>query len=155
MFSPGTVTRSLGGTVTWSFRATHSSTSDQGFWNSGDKNAGQSFVRTFTDSGTYPYHCEIHPMMHGKVLAPLKFAGTAAQGYALRWSTRTSTPSTIKFDIQVKRVGTSTWFGWRTATASRSGTFNPSGAHSYYLRARTHLGSAVSGWSPVVTLKIT
>ncbi|MFL6022663.1 MAG: hypothetical protein ACJ72O_04925 [Marmoricola sp.] len=155
MFSPSATTVVLGDTVRWSFKETHTSTSDQGFWNSGDKAAGASYARLFTDAGTYPYHCTIHPMMHGKVLAPVKSFGTSAHGYALRWSSRASTPTTVRFDVQVKRVGTSTWSSWRSATAARTGTFNPAGAHSYYLRARTHLGSHVSSWSPVLTLKIT
>jgi plastocyanin len=154
-FSPSAVTLVLGDSVRWSFRELHTSTSDQGFWDSGDKNAGTTFARGFLDSGTYPYHCKIHPMMHGKVLVGVKFAGTAARGYALRWSSRTSTPSTVKYDIQLKRFGTTSWVGWRTGTATRTGTFNPSGAHSYLLRVRTHVGAHVSSYSPNITLKIT
>ena len=154
-FTPSTVTLVLGDTVTWSFKALHTSTSDQGFWDSGDKGAGTTFSRGFLDSGSYPYHCQIHPMMHGKVLVGVKFSGTAARGYALRWSSRTSTPSSVSYDIQVKRFGTTSWVGWRTGTATRTGTFNPSGAHSYLLRARTHVGTHVSSYSPNITLKIT
>ena len=91
-FTPSTVTLVLGDAVTWSFKALHTSTSDQGFWDSGDKAAGTTFSRGFLDSGTFPYYCRIHPMMHGKVLVGVKFSGTAARGYALRWSSRTSTP---------------------------------------------------------------
>src|SRR5689334_19445398 len=62
-FTPSTVSLVLGDMVTWSFRALHTSTSDQGFWDSGDKGAGTTFSRGFLDSGSYPYHCRIHPMM--------------------------------------------------------------------------------------------
>jgi plastocyanin len=154
-FSPGTVKVAVGDSVKWSFEDTHTSTSTQGFWNSGTKNAGQSYSRPFTDSGTYPYYCTIHGMMmHGTVQVPVTASGTASSGYTLRWSSRTGTTS-VRYDVQYKRVGTSTWSSWRTGTASRTGTFNPSGTHSYYVHARTHIGSHTSSWSPSITVKVT
>lgn len=155
LFSPSSLTLVVGDAVKWSFKQLHTTTSDQGFWDSGHISAGQTYTRTFRDSGSYPYHCTIHSTMHGKVLVPMKSVGTPANGYALRWSSRTSTPSSVKFDIQVKRVGTTSWSSFRTGTATRTAFFNPSGAHSYYLRARTHVGTHVSAWSPALTLKIT
>jgi len=154
-FSPSSTSVVLGDTVKWSFRELHTTTSDQGFWNSGNKSAGTSYSRTFPDAGTYPYHCTLHPDMHGKVLGRMRFSGTSSQGYTVRWSSRTSTPSTVRFDVQYKRVGVTSWSNLRTGTASRTTTFNPSGAHSYYLRARTHSGTHTSSWSPSITLKIT
>ena len=153
-FSPGTATVVLGDAVRWSFQELHTSTSDQGFWNSGNRSAGTTYSRTFADAGTYPYHCAIHSMMHGKVLAPVKASGTSSGGYTVRWSSRSSTPSSVRYDVQYKRVGTTSWTNWRTRTASRSAGFNPSGVHSYYLHARTHVGTHTSSWSPSITLKV-
>lgn len=156
VFSPGTVSVAVGDSVRWNFEGTHTSTSTQGFWSSGTKNAGQSYTRLFADSGTYPYYCTIHGMMmSGTVRVPVKASGTASGGYTVRWSARSSTPSSVRYDVQYKRVGTTTWSNWRSRTASRSASFNPSGAHSYYLRARTHLGTHTSSWSPSITLKVT
>ena len=154
-FSPGSLTVVLGDTVRWAFGETHSSTSDQGFWDSGHKSSGTTYSRVFADAGTYPYHCTIHSMMHGKILAPVRASGSTSSGYTVRWSSRTSTPSSVRYDVQYKLVGSSTWTNWRTGTASRSATFNPSGTHSYYVHARTHVGSHTSSWSPSITVKVT
>jgi plastocyanin len=42
-------------------------TSDKGIWSSGDVNSQRQFARTFAKAGTFPYHCSIHPFMHGTV----------------------------------------------------------------------------------------
>jgi plastocyanin len=155
-FTPKTLKVAVGDSVKWSFEGTHTSTSSQGFWSSGTKNAGQSYTRPFADSGTYPYYCTIHgKMMNGSIQVPVRATGSASAGYTLRWSARSSTPSSVRYDVQYRLVGSSTWTSWRTATASRSGGFNPSGTHSYYVHARTHVGTHTSSWSPSITVKVT
>lgn len=77
-FSQATVTVQVGSPVTWTNRSTngvpHTTTSDvQGnsnSWNSGTLNPGQSFTKTFTQAGTFEYHCEIHgkAVMSGRVI---------------------------------------------------------------------------------------
>jgi plastocyanin len=54
----------VGTTVTWVNHdpTQHTSTSDTGVWGSPILNPGNSFSFTFTSPGTYPYHCNIHPM---------------------------------------------------------------------------------------------
>jgi LPXTG-motif cell wall-anchored protein len=61
-FSPGTLTISVGDSVTWTNNAQdpHTSTSDSGVWDSGTLNPGQSFTRTFSSAGTFAYHCSFH-----------------------------------------------------------------------------------------------
>lgn len=51
-----------GTTVTWVNQDTHphTVTSDQGVWDSGTLNPGQTFSRKFDAMGSFPYHCEIH-----------------------------------------------------------------------------------------------
>ena len=72
-FSPASVTVGLGEPVTWTFQdaIAHTSTSDQGFWDSGTKSGGATYSRAFTSAGTFAYHCTIHPMMRGKVAVPV------------------------------------------------------------------------------------
>lgn len=69
-FEPITITVSAGTTVVWTNQgpSEHTSTSDNGVWDSGFLQAGQSFQFTFTKPGTFPYHCAIHPFMTGTVV---------------------------------------------------------------------------------------
>lgn len=74
-FSPGSVTITAGTTVRWTNAgpSAHTTTSDAGAWAStplgapqggvgyGGGSAGGTFDFTFTQAGTYPYHCSLHP----------------------------------------------------------------------------------------------
>jgi plastocyanin len=53
---------STGTTVMWmnNDAISHTATSDTGVWDSGILGPGQSFSFTFTQAGTFPYHCAIH-----------------------------------------------------------------------------------------------
>jgi plastocyanin len=153
-FTPSTVAVGLGQTVTWQFHSMHTSTSDQRFWDSGMRSSG-GFVVTFRDAGSYAYHCSMHPSMTGRVRVPMTAAGSASDGWRLRWSVRTSTPANRRFDVRFKKVGTSTWTTFRRATAKRAGHFDPAGAGSYLVKARTrNVGVGKSGWSPALTVRI-
>ena len=108
-FSPASVTVGLGEPVTWTFQdaTSHTSTSDQGFWNSGTKSGGATYSRTFTSAGTFAYHCTIHPMMRGKVAVPVTATGSPNAGWKLRWSTKKGKGG-ITFDVQT-RLGSGKW----------------------------------------------
>jgi len=41
---------------------------DPGAFNSGRIAPGDSFAVRFEQKGTFSYHCEIHPFMHGKII---------------------------------------------------------------------------------------
>lgn len=75
-FSPDTVTIKAGTTVVWTNAgpSAHTTTSDGGIWGSGTLSppsggggyggggsAGGTFQFTFTQAGTFQYHCSIHP----------------------------------------------------------------------------------------------
>lgn len=70
-FSPSTARVATGGEVTWEFEATgHNVTFDAVAGapaDIGGSNANVSISRTFATSGTFPYHCTIHPGMNGSV----------------------------------------------------------------------------------------
>jgi plastocyanin len=70
VFEPATVTVSVGDTVTWrnTDDVPHTSTSDDGAWDSGALAPGEEFSFTFEEAGTYPYFCEFHPGMEGTVV---------------------------------------------------------------------------------------
>ncbi|HEU5002140.1 MAG TPA: plastocyanin/azurin family copper-binding protein [Actinomycetota bacterium] len=73
-YSPPTVTVSAGQTVKWVFEGPipHTVTADDNSFSSGgvaDGFAnGQTYTHTFATAGSYPYHCAIHPQMHGTVV---------------------------------------------------------------------------------------
>ena len=68
-FAPNPITVSAGGTVTWTNAdsTAHTSTSDSGAWDSGTIAPGGKFSMTFMSTGSFPYHCLIHPGMVGTV----------------------------------------------------------------------------------------
>jgi plastocyanin len=70
-FSPATVTVAPGESVTWSFEAFHTSTSDQQTgpetWNSGFLSSG-TFSHTFQTPGNYPYYCAVHSIPGGSAM---------------------------------------------------------------------------------------
>ncbi len=80
-FSPSSVSIKVGTTVTWtnSGSVAHTTTSDQGVWNSGQiaaasgggiyggGTAAGSYSYTFGTAGTYTYHCMNHPQMTGTI----------------------------------------------------------------------------------------
>lgn len=69
-FAPAAVTIKAGTTVQWTNHgpSAHTTTSDSGVWDSGILNApgsgggaGGTFKFTFTQAGTFSYHCTNHP----------------------------------------------------------------------------------------------
>jgi plastocyanin len=72
-FHPDSLTVPVGATVTWvncesPLIEPHTTTSDSPGWNSPQFAAGERFTRRFDAAGEFPYHCEPHPFMVGKVV---------------------------------------------------------------------------------------
>lgn len=69
-YNPNPLTISAGTTVTWNNADSivHTATSDNGTFSSGNINAGGNFSFTFTNKGTFTYHCSIHPNMVGTIM---------------------------------------------------------------------------------------
>jgi plastocyanin len=61
----------VGDTVEWDWvdpEQPHTVTADDGTFDSGaPQSKGSVFKFTFTRAGTYPYKCQIHPSMTGKI----------------------------------------------------------------------------------------
>lgn len=71
-FDPASISASAGTTVWWincenSGVPGHTSTSDGGVWDSPLLDPGDSYSRTFSTAGSFPYHCKPHPNMLGTV----------------------------------------------------------------------------------------
>jgi plastocyanin len=69
-FSPQTLTVAKGATVAWTNNdsTTHTVTSDTGVWDSGNLAQGKAFSYTFSQTGTFQYHCKIHSSMTAKIV---------------------------------------------------------------------------------------
>ncbi|HEX3719848.1 MAG TPA: Ig-like domain-containing protein [Verrucomicrobiae bacterium] len=60
-FVPQSVTVNVNDTVTWDWVSdAHSSTADDGLWDSGVFDTGYVYSYTFTSTGDYPYYCIVH-----------------------------------------------------------------------------------------------
>lgn len=69
-YTPDELTVAVGTTVTWTNTdsISHTSTSDATGWNSGIVAPGGRFSFAFQTTGTFQYHCAIHPGMVGTVV---------------------------------------------------------------------------------------
>ena len=63
-------TVATGDTVTWvnKMNMPHTVTADDGGFDSGPFGKDKSFSQKFDTAGEFPYHCEIHGEMQGKVI---------------------------------------------------------------------------------------
>jgi plastocyanin len=69
-FSPASLTVTKGTVVTWQNNdgVAHTSTNDNGAWDTGTIVPGGSKTTTFSTAGTFTYHCTVHPMMTGTII---------------------------------------------------------------------------------------
>ena len=69
-FVPSTLTVSTGTRVTWTNKdsVTHTVTSNDNLFNSGNLATNATFQFSFNQKGTFQYHCSIHPSMTAKVI---------------------------------------------------------------------------------------
>lgn len=69
-FSPATIAVPMDTAVVWTNQDgfAHTTTSEQGVWDSGALGTGQSFSFSFTSPGAFPYFCAIHTFMRGTVI---------------------------------------------------------------------------------------
>ena len=73
MFTPSQITVAKGGTVTWTNNDSTTHTVEADLSNndgpaSGDIPPGGSYSFTFNKTGSFQYHCSIHPSMRGTIV---------------------------------------------------------------------------------------
>jgi plastocyanin len=68
-YHPDPVQVATGGKVIWKNMdsAPHTATADDGSFDTGTIEEGKLKSETFKEAGTFTYHCDIHPTMHGTV----------------------------------------------------------------------------------------
>ena|ERR1017187_7352806 len=69
-YSPASLTVTVNTTIKWTNidGTNHTVSSDSGFYESGNIDGSGTYSRQFTATGTYPYHCNIHANMFGKII---------------------------------------------------------------------------------------
>jgi plastocyanin len=67
-FHPPTLRVAKGSTVTFSNASKVTHTATGGNFDTGFIKPGKSVSVRFKQKGTFAYHCEIHPLMHGKII---------------------------------------------------------------------------------------
>jgi plastocyanin len=104
-YDPATVEVPIGTSVRWTNDETgilapnHTVTADDGSFDSGPIQPGGSYHVRFNRAGTFAYHCEIHPTMHGTVIvdgrtsSPTPTASPTPTRTATAKPTPTPTPS--------------------------------------------------------------
>ena len=70
LFTPQTVIIGRGTTIRWANNGSniHTSVADNNRWSSGNIQPGGTFSHMFTDAGTFPYRCTLHPGMTGTII---------------------------------------------------------------------------------------
>ena len=69
-FDPAQITVAAGGSVTFvdAGKEAHTATADDGSFDAGTLNPGESKTVTFDTAGSFGYHCSLHPWMTGTVV---------------------------------------------------------------------------------------
>lgn len=157
---PPSTTVALGDTVQWNNQTSfhHTSTSDSplSLWSRDMNGFGTNGSVAFTDAGSFPYHCNIHSSMHGKIVVPMKVqpsSGTTATMFAISVAT-VNAPAGYKYVIQRKAPGG--LFAAFKSTTSKMVAFKATSTGKWSFRARLkHISDgAASGWSPTLTIQV-
>ncbi len=148
-YQPTTITVYGGEVVEWVHSTTsaeHSTTSTQGFWDSGRLGPGQTFSFQFDTPGIYNYYCTVHPLMTGSI----SVLNATVTPTSTRTRTPTSTPTSPDASTQTPTLtSTATSTPSQTATATATPTVTPlpgvnvvSGLSSEALVASSENGSS-------------
>lgn len=157
-FSPDVVKDRVGGTVTWqnTTGTFHNVASTQGMFTSGNAAPAFTYTRTFS-AGTFPYICEVHPTMRGRVrIRPRLSSAPDGARFTVRWAgDNTNTGSSFRVQY---RVDGGAWKIWRRSTTADSGVFGRNGApvtvrrgKTYGFRVRSQRNANTSSYSPIVS----
>jgi len=94
-FSPATLTIKVGDSVVWTNTtiAPHTVTSDAGvFGTRGFLERNATFKFTFSRTGTFKYHCNVHPYMHATIIVKTSVSGGQSNSNGSSSSTPPSMP---------------------------------------------------------------
>ena len=156
-FTPGQVTASLGETITFDNTSLtgHTSTSDDGFWNTGTIAAGTSRDVDLVSAGTFPYHCAIHTIMQGVIAVPVQVspAGPVHTGTKLTVAFAARDVGGRTYVVQ-RKIGAKPWTAMNVKEGSVSVTLKAKKAGTYRFRAALVANGVTSAFSPVAMVKV-
>ena len=120
-FDPPNTTVSAGTTVTWvnDDQVPHTATANDGAFDSGTLQPGQSYSFAFDKPGTYAYHCNIHPYMTATVT--VSGASASASPSASASSSASASP-TASASPSASPSGSASASASGSASASSSGS---------------------------------
>ena len=127
---------------------THTATSDTGMFDTnGIAPAGSAGV-DILGSGSYPYHCNLHPGIQGSLkIRPVADAASITLGDSFELTVGNLFSKGIPWDVQ-KKYRDGEWRTFVTQTFDATLTLTPGKAGTFRYRARTWIGENHSGWSP-------
>ena len=157
-FSPSSTTVPIGSTVTWdnmSTMNTHTSTQDQGVWNTGNITHGNSANETISWAGTYAYHCAIHSQMVATVKVPIQVTPPSGDTSTTFTITYASGPMPTNFRATIqKRVGNGSWSLYLRRLTGTTTTFMAGTPGTYSFRSYLVGPNGKTKASPKASIKI-
>jgi plastocyanin len=156
-FTPSSLVVNQGVTVTFTNTAnvSHTATSDVGFFNTGTITAGSSSTATFPSAGNFPYHCQIHPVMHGLIQVPVTLSATGSVPKGTKITIRFASENVDgrSYDVQ-RKIGSGQWVTVASGLSGTSKKLTLKKKGHYAFRAEVSLAGAVSGWSPAAKIRV-
>lgn len=140
-FTPSSITVTKGSSVKWTNKddMTHTVTSDNGLFDSGDKNLNETFTHLFDSLGTFSYHCNTHSGMTGTVIVTRVTVNVSIQssafypasqviskGTIVKWTNNDGMDHTVTSNSAVFDSGNI------SSTQTYSYTFNTPGSYPYH-----------------------
>jgi plastocyanin len=159
-FKPGTVTITVGDTVTFkntSLKSHQPTPTNNYSWSGVTVGAGQSVVVTPTQSGSYPYFCALHPLRHkGTVAVKMGVspaAGTTATMFHFVLGTVTA-PGVLVHQLYARVNGGAWQLIGTTAAPTFDHLLTTVGTWDLEVRMKYVLGGATSDYSPISTVVV-
>ena len=163
-FNPSTKTVNISDRVRWTNAASvpgnhdHTSTANSNMPLSWNRNLDQGLISdyvTFPRSGSYAYHCNIHPSsMKGTVLVRMKNTRIDSNSFTIRVAA-TNAPPGFTHHVQFRKSPSTTWNTWATFPSSTR-RFDAPSAGTWQFHARLIKTSTnpdkVSGFSPIMSV---
>jgi plastocyanin len=160
-YRPPTLIVGQGEFVTWTNRdpVPHTATSDAvGFFDTGTLSVDSGSVgqTEFVSAGGFPFHCEFHASMHGRVQVPLELSptGPVTPGTSIALRLASEKVAGRSYDVQRRRER-GEWIPFQVDVMSMTigVQLKKTGRYSFRARVTNDMGGT-SLWSPKARIKV-